>query len=639
MKRRHLSTSVTLMLAAALLLAGCAGTARGKRESVYQPDADLAVVDLSRSKADAMVTIRYPAVVHRDAEEAYYNAFWDRAIGGAIKADSPARQGSERIAQSVITKSNYFTMSLYRELQEKLPPQTVLLSPHVIELDSAGRLVSRPLLAVEQIPTVLNIDFNVYTFPDSSKMMNSPPLTFGDIVTPLFVLHANRWLRPSTFGLLLASEPLLGSAWAQSEQQTAEQVANRLADRVGEYARPLDFVNFLAGVKPESSDLPVKSAGESRHEVVAVEIHPLEKIRMDGEQVERLATDPTIDPFADDFVRGAATRVVTALNRVDHDRATFFGRQIALSRFDPQLGAAFLARTGDEAMRARLQMGEALIAAERKFLAAQSDSLYQGTWEGVYGRQMREMIAAEYRLLEDRRRLARAQNLNTALAIVAMAGAAYVGNNADSGNFFESQTLSNILMLSSIWAMNSAFSANAESKIVGENFLVQMAPAINRQVSVQVEWLDSREEITARDFTGFREQTLALYQRSIRSVDSPAEKNCAFLDGSADRAGRWFGPCAEGLANGTGYGLIADAGGITEYVGAAQTGLADGSGAMIVQAPGATGAVYLEGEFRQGLPDGVLWVEEPGRKPRVRQFQDGRNRGAASAEDLRRVQF
>ena len=639
MTRPHPSTTAILMLAAVLLLAGCAGTARGKKESVYRHDADLAVVDLSRSKADAMVTIRYPAVVDRDAEEAYYNAFWDRAIGGAVKSDSQAGQVSERIAQSVITKSNYFTMSLYRELQEKLPPQSVLLSPHVIELDAAGRLVSRPLLAVEQIPTVLNIDFNVYSFPDSSKMMDSPPLTFGDIVTPLFVLHANRWLRPSTFGLLLASEPLLGSAWAQSEQQTEDQVANRLADRVGEYVRPLDFVNFLAGVEPESSDLPVKSAGESRREVVAVEIHPLEKIRMDGEQVEQLSANATLDPFADDFVRGAATRVVTALNRVDHDRATFFGRQVALSRFDPQLGAAFLARTGDEALRARLQMGEALIAAERKFLAAQSDSLYQGIWEGVYGRQMREMIAAEYRLLEDRRRLARSQNLNTALAIVAMAGAAYAGNNIDGGKFYESRTMANILMLSSIWAMNSAFSANAESKIVGENFLVQMAPAINRQVSVQVEWLDSREEITARDFAEFREQTLALYQRSVRSLDAPAAQNCSFKDGSADRAGRWFGPCAGGLAAGTGYGLIADAVGITEYVGAAQTGLADGLGAMIVTAPGAAGSVYLEGEFSQGLPDGVLWVEEPGRKPRVRQFQDGKSRGAASAEDLQRVKF
>ncbi len=42
--------------------------------------------------------------------------------------------------------------------------------------------------------------------------------------------------------------------------------------------------------------------------------------------------------------------------------------------------------------------------------------------------------------------------------------------------------------------MNTAFSNNAESKTVGENFLVQMAPAINRQVSVQVEWLESQRK-------------------------------------------------------------------------------------------------------------------------------------------------
>ena len=263
-------------------------------------------------------------------------------------------------------------------------------------------------------------------------------------------------------------------------------------------------------------------------DVVAVEIHPLEKIRMDGEKVARLATDHSVDPFAEDFVMGAATRVVTALNRVDHDRATFFARQAALSRFDPQLGQAFLSRSRDEAVRARLQMGEALLAAERKFLAAQSASLYEGVYDGVYGDQMREIIAAEYRLLEDRRDLARTQNLGTALAIVAMAGAIYVGNNTDSGNFFESRTMGNILALSSVWAMSSAFSAHAQSKIIGENFLVQMAPAIDRQVTVQVEWLESTEEITARDFAEFRSQTLALYQRSVRSVDSETGLGCAF---------------------------------------------------------------------------------------------------------------
>jgi hypothetical protein len=636
---RHRCYQIAVVALAALLLAGCAGTARGIRESVYQHDADLSLVDRSRSEADAMAVIRYPAIVDESAAEAYYRAFLERAIGGKVEKDTWTRQDSERIAQSVIAKSNYFSMSLYRELREGLPEHTVLLSPHLVELDPAGRLVSRPLLAVEEIPSVLNIDFSVYSYPDSSKMMDSPPLTFGDIVTPLFVLHANRWLRPSTFGLFLASEPLLESAWAQSEGQAAEQVANRLADRAGEDTRPLDFINYLAGLEPQSTDLPTRSPGESRRDVVAVEVHPLEKIRMDGEQVERITGDPSVDPFAEDFVKGAATRVVTALNRIDHDRATFFGRQIALSRFDPALGAALLARSDDEATRARLTMGEALIAAEREFLSAQSDSLYEGAYEGVYGAQMRQMIAAEYRLLEDRRELARTQNLNTVLAIVAMAGAVYAGSNIDSGNWFESRTMANILMLSSVWAMNTAFSVNAESRTVGENFLAQMAPAIDRQVTVQVEWLESREEITARDFSGFREQTLALYQRSVRGLGRAAAERCAFRDGFLDFEGRWFGPCEQGRAAGSGYGLIAEQGRVVEYVGAARSGLAEGPGAMIVRAAGSTGAVYFEGEFRQGKPDGVIRVEEPGRKARVRRFQEGKDAGAASAEGLRRVQF
>lgn len=640
MFKRHLGRAPTaLLLAAAVLLAGCAGTARGIRESVYQHDAALDVVDRSRSQADAMVIIRYPAIVDEGAGEAYRRAFLGRAIGGVVDEDALARQDSSRIARSVIAKSNYFAMSLFRELRDELPEHSVLLSPHLVELNAAGQLASRPLLAVEEIPSVLIIDFSVYSHPDVSKMMGAPPLTFGDIVTPLFVVHANRWLRPSTFGLLLASQPLVGPAWEQSALQATGQVTARLDDRVGSYRRPLVFVDFLAGGGSRSADLPTKSAGESRREVVAVEVHPLEKIRMDGEQVGRLSTDASVDPFAEDFVKGAATRVVTALNRVDHDRATFFGRQIALSRFDPALGAAFLARAGDEATRARLQMGEALIAAERRFLAAQSESLYEGVYQGVYGNQMRQMIAAEYRLLEERRELARAQNLNTALAIVAMAGAVYVGSNVDSGNFFESPTMSNILMLSSIWAMNTAFGANAESKTVGENFLVQMAPAIDRQVTVQIEWLESREEITAHDFAGFREQTLALYQKSVRSVDAPAATGCAFRDGLADRSGRWFGPCELGLAAGSGYGVIADMRGIVEYVGGSRAGLAEGTGAMISEVPGMAGAVYLEGEFRAGRPDGVVWVEEPGRKPRVRRFRDGENDGPADAADLRRAAF
>jgi hypothetical protein len=637
------STFRTLLalLVLSIGLSGCAGTARGIKSSVYEADEALTVKDVSKSQADAMVVIRYPAVVEQDALPAYYRAFEQHTIGGKPELDGRNRQDTERVAQSIISKSNYYAMSLYREFRDKLPEQSVLLSPHVITLDDNDKLTSRPLLAAEEIPSVVTIDFNVYSFPDPRKMMDSEPLTFGDIVTPLFVVHSNRWLRPPTHGLLLSSQPLLGAAWNQSERQADKQTLARLDDSIFEFHRPLDFVSFLHHGSEPVPDLPLKSAGQSRRQVIAVELHPLEKIRMDGDTVAVLTRDSSVDPFADDFVKGATTRVVSALNEVNHDRATFFARQIALSRFDPSLGEAFLSRSRSEDIRARLQMGEALISAERKFLAAQSESLYQGAYEGVYGDQMRQMISAEYRLLEDRRDLARAQNFSTAMAVVAMAGAVYAGGNSDSSNFLQSRTMSNIAMMTSLYAMNSAFSKHAESRTVGENFLVQMAPAINRQVSVQVEWLDSRQEITARDFGEFRNKTLALYQTSVRSASQHTfDPACQFRHPEVEQPGRWFGLCKNGLGTSNGYGLILDdTGHVVEFIGTAKDGLASGTGAMIFRSENEIGATYYEGSFSEGQPNGVVLVEEPGRKPRVRNFRDGNDAGSADADQLEFVQF
>jgi hypothetical protein len=251
MRRNSIIQITIVALLAVLLLSGCAGTARGKKTSVYQHNEALSVVDLSKSQADAMVVIRYPAFVDVDALTAYYRSFEQNVIGGSFKRDSQINQETERIAQSVVAKSSYYSMSLYRELRDRLPDQSVLLSPHIVELTDDNKLISRPLLAAEEIPSVVTIDFNVYSFPDPRKMMDSEPLTFGDIVTPLFVIHANRWLRPSTHGLLLSSEPLAGPAWSQSRLQVKKQVAARLDDSIHEFKRPLDFVAFLdSGYQP-----------------------------------------------------------------------------------------------------------------------------------------------------------------------------------------------------------------------------------------------------------------------------------------------------------------------------------------------------------------------------------------------------
>jgi hypothetical protein len=201
--------------------------------------------------------------------------------------------------------------------------------------------------------------------------------------------------------------------------------------------------------------------------------------------------------------------------------------------------------------------------------------------------------------------------------------------------------MSNLALLTSVWAMNSAFSKHAESATVGENFLVQMAPAINRQVSVQVEWLDSRQEISARDFAEFRGKVMALYQSSVRSISTAAfDAGCRFSQPGLEQYGRWFGPCRDGLGFSSGYGLVLDdRGSVVEYVGTAQSGQADGTGAMILRAAGEAGAIYYEGGFAQGRPDGVVRVEEPGRKPRVRKFVAGVDKGPADADQLQTVRF
>jgi hypothetical protein len=632
--------SLTALLLIASLMSGCAGTARGMKSSVLEHDATLSVVDNSLSRADAMVVIRYPAIVDEDAASDYFRAFEQNVIGSNFQSDPTTRRDSQNIAQSIIAKSNYFAMSLYRELQAELPPHSVLLSPHLLVLDEQGGLSSTPLLATEELPSVVTIDFNVYSHPDPRKIMDAEPLTFGDIITPLFVVHANRWLRPSTHGLLLSSDPILRAAWVQAELQAENQFNFRYEESSQVYRRPLDFIRFLEGGYNLSGDMPLKSVGQARRDVIAVEQYPIEKIRMEGEVVAALATDHQVDPFAEDFVKGAASRIEEALNRVDHDRATFFARQQALARFDPELANAFLAQSRDQSTLARKQLAETLIEAERKFLATQSASLYEGTYEGTYGDQTRQMIAAEYRLLEERRQLARTQNWNTALAIVAMAGAVYAGSNSNSSNVFHSRTMGNLMMLSSLWAMNSAMAASAQSRSIGENFLLQMAPAIDRQVSIQIEWLQSTKEITARDFSEFRDKTLALYQGSIRSIDHAFDPQCQFFHPALDTVGRWFGGCFGGLASSSGYGLIIDQDGDTiEYVGSARSGRASGTGAMIFRSPHDVGAIYYEGSFSEGLPDGVVQVEEPGRKPRVRKFRAGVDKGAADPEALQRLRF
>jgi hypothetical protein len=247
-----------VVLLATVLVSACAGTARGTKTSVYQKEKSVQITDYSLSKADAMVVIRYPAIIHADAEQSYFHAFSINAIGGEVPPANRTKKATTRIAKSVIAKSNYFVMTLYRELQKELPPESVLLSPHIIMWDRERGIYSRPILATEQIPSVATIDFNVYSYPDTDEMMDSPPVTFGDLVTPLFVVHSNRWVRPPTNGLWLSSDPLVQAAWEQSSKQAGSEVESKLDQARAGYQRPLDFIAFLNSRSRGRENLPLK---------------------------------------------------------------------------------------------------------------------------------------------------------------------------------------------------------------------------------------------------------------------------------------------------------------------------------------------------------------------------------------------
>lgn len=623
------------------LLQGCAGTARGTATSAYRFDDTLEVLDRSRSAADAWVVLRYPAMLEAGAEAAWFDAYAREAIGGRMRDDGWTSADTENIARASIAKSNFFAMSLYRELREQLPPDTVLLSPHLVYETVEGALASRPLLATEALPSVLTIDFLAYSFPDGERMMDAPPVTFGDLVTPLAVVHGDHWLRPPTNGLLLASEPLVDTAWRRSAELAAAEFAGRLAAGAILDERSLDFVDYLNGDRP-LLDIPRKPVRENTGDLAAVEVYPVEKIQMDGTTFEAWVDDPSADPFRAAFARGVGSRVEAALGRFDHDRATFADRQKLLAAFDPELATAFLAHSEDESVRARLALAETLMAAERRFLAAQSERLFQGVSEGSYGRAMRELIAAEYRNLEERRALARRQNAATAIAIIAMAGAAYAGSETwEDGSFDAGKALvSDVLLLGAFAAVESAISAHQLNDQVGEGFLSQMAPAMTEQITVGVQLAEGTQRISARDYAEFRRQTLALYQSRIRSLTVDLVTDCVFRHPEAATQGRWYGPCRNGLALGRGYGVIrTDTGREIEFLGEAGSGTANGRGAMIVHEPGMVGAAWLEGAFRDGRPHGTLRVARPGETPELRRFEDGAEVGRGDPADWRPFRF
>jgi len=161
------------MLGLAVLVTGCASTATGISQSRLNSLSSPQTLSAQAPRGTVMAVVRYPAFIETAAQDKFYEAYARKAIGGSVSSLDAASPEVQGIADSMILKSNYFALSLFKELAERMPEHSVLLSPHAIKLDANGQLTSEPMTQAESLANVVSVDFAAYTFPDPQKMMQS----------------------------------------------------------------------------------------------------------------------------------------------------------------------------------------------------------------------------------------------------------------------------------------------------------------------------------------------------------------------------------------------------------------------------------------------------------------------------------
>lgn len=616
------------LLALGAITTGCASTAQGISTSVVNKSVPTESIRTDVPEGGVLAVIRYPAIVEASAKDTYHRAYAKRALGGASGRGVTNTIETVAVADSTVVKSNYFALSLYKELAAKLPEHAVLLSPHAIKLGEGGELTSEPITAAEELPSVVSVDFATYSFPDSRKMMSNVPLTFGDLITPLVTVRTDHRAAAPTHGVLLASQPLVTRAAAESREAALETIQALQRGDLDPVIPELDFVSYITNDTPQKVSVQRLDARSNTNSTMVL---PLEKVRVPASEIDLLkgASDGTVDPLDDIYTEALSSRIVALINGLDTDKAIMMGKAASVAEFDPSLAALTFVGSEEDDYAARTAYAERLLDAQRKYLSVQSLRIFDGVHNGELGAQVRDMISAEHDILEERRKLARQQNLATALAIASVAGgiAASSGGANTENQRRQSSAASSILIQAGIFAATEAYSKAQLSQQVGTNYLNSIVPALEQQTTVTVDLLDSNETITAIRYEDLQAKLQTLYAERQRSLDTVATQ-CAYIGEDGTKRGTWLGVCEAGLANGSGAGVLQSNDDVLEYYGYAKDGLANGPGLMIRHS--SIGSISYEGSFANGRPDGTVRVSQAGREDTNRLFVAGVDTGPST---------
>jgi len=625
------------LLGLATLVTGCAGTATGIKLSHLNKVSSPQKLTADVPRGTIMAVVRYPAYIETAAQDKFYDLYGRRTIGGFSSSDDAGHEEVSAIADIMILKSNYFALSLFKELAERMPEHSVLLSPHAIGLDANGQLTSTPMTQAESVPNVVSVDFAAYTFPDAKRMMEGEPLSFGDIITPLVTVRADHRGSAATQGVLLTSRPTLRGAVANGRQTMAQSLVNIETGKFDGNIAELDFITYLNNTVPERVVHQTLIADPEQNTISTL---PIEKIQLDSDIINSF-NDPNAtltDPLEKTFSAGLANKIVGMINQMDIKKASMFGYAGAISKFDESLAALTLIESNDADYQSRAKYAERFLEAEQKYLSVQSLRLFDGVYNGELGAQVRDTLKAEYDILEKRRALARKQNISAGLTGLATIGAAAVLANggARQRNCRQASTADelircrrrqNALIRRGVFTGGQGSSYKRRGQIIGSNYFSSIIPALDEQISVQVDLIESNETITAIRFEDLRTKLKTLYKEKQRALETAATQ-CGYTNSGTERSGTWIGVCENGLANGAGVGVLRNVdGSAVEYYGYAQNGQPQGAGYMIIHS--LRGSYALEGQFQNGLADGVMRVSKAGENDVNRLYRLGEDAGAA----------
>lgn len=642
---------------------GCAGTATGSKTSSIKVTESLptsatasagsgpAVLAAPAHKTPVQaiaVVLRFPALIESSAREDFIRSFHESVIAPdkSPKAQQPSRYGrpdqaekgpnlikaenpvvtaeSSRVAEDTVRKSAYLAMELYQELASRLNPSAIVLDPVRISKGADGKIVAESIIADVLPPRLLTIDFMVYSNPSVVEMMESPTLTFGDIVTPLISVKSSIVDSPLTGGLILASEPLLET----------EPLAIGIEDEGGRRATALEFLNGIKADRPQYSRatrLPPKEG----------EVFPyrVEKLKLDESTITSYESNPenTVRRPLGEALREFTEFIAIYVATANWDRATLLSTREFIGEYDPQLEAPYPHVKDMKAYASNFALLNKIAENEVQFLSERSRRLSQALYEGTYGRSMRKLIAAEYKHLEDRRKQARKQNFNTFLAVASGALGAYAGSR---GNYLG--------MGAGITGASVGATAAAEAAELSVQFSADYDSEFQRvyqdQARFAVSVVGGETGLSVATHNELREKMKDVYTKfkAHQIAQNPAYEiaiasDCKFpvgFDGQQWEA-TWGGVCYDGHPTGAGLGIFPAADGRLGIIeGSFKDGTYAGPLTMIV--PDESTRLWTVAEFAnvEGALAGLVKNQKPGRKPEYFRISQGSKPLKVSEEEF-----